>query len=644
MCRALRAVRCPPRAARLNLSLAALALLFLVAAAPSRAQSGRTRPQPTPSPERPRRVPAQREQPGQPATPDAPSTAPSRPAEGPRPAAGQPSSDNPEVPTVIDEDEVYHVHSNLVPVSANVSDASGRAVTDLKLEDFELRVDGQPKPISDLSFAETPVRLALLFDNSSSVRPTRELEKQAAVRFLRTVLRPADQAALFSISTYPSLDHPLTSDVAKLAGTVERYGDVEGSTALFDTLIAAAEYLRPMPGRKVIVVVSDGVETTSRVTDFGEVLRRSLAADCQVFVIQTGLSDNANLRDLLAERRMQDLTASTGGAVYPTRVAADLDAAFAHIAADLSQQYVLSYYPTDDGSDGRFRAISLRVKTRPNMRVRARRGFYPRRRSEASALPANFVLDVAATAAPEPEPVRPDSRSDAPAAERQQTAAVAGRGPLHGSKNLSPDADDAADARAPAAARPAVRPGGLNPPEPRDDAKAAADASAGSETRGDAKAAAADAPPGATERGEPKPSPPPPSRQTSSEPSPSSSDPAAPSQSQTPTQTARPSSQQAPDAKAAKLPVSGGVLNGRATSLPRPIYPETARRMRLSGTVSVEVMIDEGGKVISARAVSGPTALRDAAVAAARLARFSPTLISGRPVQVAGVINYNFSL
>jgi Ca-activated chloride channel family protein len=675
-CRAPHAARRTSLAATRNSSLAALALLllfvFALAPAPSPAQSGR-RTQPTPTPERPRRVPAQKEQPGQPSTPDAPSTTPARPAESPRPASGQPSSDNPEAPTVIDDDEVYHVHSNLVPVSANVSDAAGRAVTDLKLEDFELRVDGQPKPISDISFAETPVRLALLFDNSSSVRPTRELEKHAAVRFLRTVLRPVDQAALFSISTYPSLDHPITSDAAKLVRTVEAYGEVEGSTALFDTIIAAAEYLRPMPGRKVIVIVSDGVETTSRITDFGEVLRRSLAADCQVFVIQTGLSENANLRDLMAERRMQDLTASTGGAVYAPRVSTDLDAAFAHIAADLSQQYVLSYYPTDDGSDGRFRAISLRVKTRPNMRVRARRGFYPRRRTDASALPANFVLDVSATAQPEPEPVKPEPRDAAPAAQPQQSAAVTARGPLHGSKNLSHDADDPADARAPADAKPAVRLGKLNPPDPRDaatpeppsaradtntqpsaapappDGDSTKDSTAtrsdgAAEPRDDAKAASTASPPVAADRGEPKPSPTSSPRQPSSEAPQSSSRPAAPSQSQQAPQTERQSNPQPADAKGAKPPVSGGVLNSRALSLPRPVYPESARRLRVAGTVSVEVTVDEGGKVISARAVSGPAMLRDAAVNAARQARFSPALLSGKPVQVSGVINYNFSL
>jgi len=91
-------------------------------------------------------------------------------------------------------------------------------------------------------------------------------------------------------------------------------------------------------------------------------------------------------------------------------------------------------------------------------------------------------------------------------------------------------------------------------------------------------------------------------------------------------------------------PVSGGVLNGAAISLPAPIYPEMARRMRASGQVTVEVIIDENGKVLSARAVSGSTVLREAAVQAAQRARFSPTKLSGQSVKVAGVINYNFNL
>ena len=78
--------------------------------------------------------------------------------------------------------------------------------------------------------------------------------------------------------------------------------------------------------------------------------------------------------------------------------------------------------------------------------------------------------------------------------------------------------------------------------------------------------------------------------------------------------------------------------------MPPPVYPDTAKRMRISGMVTVEVVLDETGKVVAANATSGPTMLREAAVQAAMKARFSPTKLSGQPVKVSGVINYKFAL
>jgi len=91
-----------------------------------------------------------------------------------------------------------------------------------------------------------------------------------------------------------------------------------------------------------------------------------------------------------------------------------------------------------------------------------------------------------------------------------------------------------------------------------------------------------------------------------------------------------------------KAPISGGVLNGKAINLPKPAYPPIARQARASGTVVVQVTIDENGNVISARAVSGHPLLTAVSVGAARGAKFSPTKLSGQPVKVTGVITYNF--
>ena len=97
-----------------------------------------------------------------------------------------------------------------------------------------------------------------------------------------------------------------------------------------------------------------------------------------------------------------------------------------------------------------------------------------------------------------------------------------------------------------------------------------------------------------------------------------------------------------PTPKPAPKTVSGGVLNGKAVSLPKPAYPAAAKAVRAGGAVSVQVLISESGSVISASAVSGHPLLKAAAEGAARGARFSPTLLSGQPVKVSGVITYNF--
>ena len=97
-----------------------------------------------------------------------------------------------------------------------------------------------------------------------------------------------------------------------------------------------------------------------------------------------------------------------------------------------------------------------------------------------------------------------------------------------------------------------------------------------------------------------------------------------------------------PSPKPVPKTISGGVLNGKAISLPKPQYPQIARAAKASGTVVVQVTIDESGRVVSASAVSGHPLLKAAAVQAAYGARFSPTMLSGQPVKVTGTINYNF--
>jgi Ca-activated chloride channel family protein len=290
-----------------------------------------------------------------------------------------PSSPNRQAKSTTDEidaDDVVKISSSLVPIPASVVDKRGTAIVNLKLDEFELWVDGELRSLSDLTRSETSVRMAMLFDNSGSLDAAREFEKQAAIRFFRKVLRAKDEAAIYSIETDSYLAQPLTNNVLRLEQTIAMFGKPEGGTSLFDAIINAATYLRPYPGRRVLVIVSDGIETTSRHSDFDFVMQHVLADDCQIYVVQTGLYEGANVRALAAERRMEQLSGQTGGAVYLPKTTDQLDVAFDQIAADLAQQYVLSYYPSADQRDGQMHKIELRVKTRNDVRVRSRKVYY----------------------------------------------------------------------------------------------------------------------------------------------------------------------------------------------------------------------------------------------------------------------------
>jgi VWFA-related protein len=273
-----------------------------------------------------------------------------------------------------DSADVVRVSSNLVAVPTTVVDNHGVSVANLKLEDFELNIDGQPRPITEIARSNTPVCMAMLFDNSGSLSESREFEKRAAVRFFENVMRPVDQAAIYSVATEVELSQPMTSDVRRLRQIIEGFAKPEGATSLYDAMIEALNYLKPFHGRRVIVIVSDGRDTISRF-DFETTMQRLLGEECQIYVVQAGVYGNANVRDLAAERRMEQFASQSGGAAYIPKSVDDLNEAFVQIATDLAQQYVLSYYPAEDKRDGRYHAIVVRVKTQPNARIRSRKGF-----------------------------------------------------------------------------------------------------------------------------------------------------------------------------------------------------------------------------------------------------------------------------
>ncbi len=343
--------------------LSILICICLVAAAAA-AQSGRIKPGETPSP-----TPAERSP--RVYVPTQVNNAPAAPQHSPNPTNN--------------DSDVIKVDASLVPIPISVLDAAGRAITNLKAADFELRIDGKPAEIGEVSRSESPIRLAMLFDNSSSVLIARDFEKEAAVKFFRRIVRPdRDMAALFSLADFTRLEQPLTHDVSMLTQAIVQFPPPKGATALLDGMIEVAEYLRSAQGRRVVVIVSDGEDTYSDMrTTLDDVI-----VDTKDFenYKRTGVrGGNANIRALTAERRMIEVATQTGGAVYSPIDENELSAAFNQISAELSQQYILSYYPEEAAdSIGQFRAISVAVKGRPDVTLRTRKGYYVGKAAAAS--------------------------------------------------------------------------------------------------------------------------------------------------------------------------------------------------------------------------------------------------------------------
>jgi len=317
----------------------------------------------------------------------APST--KKPAEGqtkPAPTPTQtPSTAQPakkiENPPSQEQNEVIKINSSLVAVPVSVTDASGEPVHNLGAEDFQIEEEGKSQQVVALGEpGKTPVELTLLFDVSGSVYERFHFQQQAASRFLKEVLKPNDAASIFSIGLRPKLVYPRVVGVEKAVAASLAVNPTKEATAFFDTVVEAAQYLGKTaePGsRRVIVVISDGEDTVSEKYKLDDALKELQRADCLFYSINpSGPSIRLNVISLKGHNGMISLASTTGGAAFLPDGDAALDKVFRQIAAELQAQYLLGYYAPDERTDGAFRRITVRVPKRPDLRVRARQGYY----------------------------------------------------------------------------------------------------------------------------------------------------------------------------------------------------------------------------------------------------------------------------
>ena len=282
-----------------------------------------------------------------------------------------------------DDKDTIKVSVKLVSVFATVTDQSGAPITDLKKDQFTVAEDGVPQNISVFEQeSAVPLSIVLQIDASQSVHKDLKLELDSARRFVSSILRKQDQLALYQFNESVDELVPFTNDFQKISRGI-RDVHIGASTAMYDAIYLGGAALLDRQGRKVMVIITDGGDTTSKVR-YPEALRAMQQAEAIVYpIIMVPITASAG-RDLGGEHALIQLAKDTGGKYYYADTLQALDVAFQQISKELRTQYLLGYYPKQRLANSDFRAIEVAVKplARANSadeatyNVRHRAGYY----------------------------------------------------------------------------------------------------------------------------------------------------------------------------------------------------------------------------------------------------------------------------
>jgi Ca-activated chloride channel family protein len=266
------------------------------------------------------------------------------------------------------------VEVRLVNILATVKDARGGLVPGLTRDDFVVLEDGRPQQIRVFDRqAGMPLTMALMVDASLSTAKDLKFEQESAVKFLRSLLRSQDRMSLFSFSHDVVQICEFTNDTARLEKAVRGIRP-DGGTSLYDAVFLAAQQLKRREGRRVMILVTDGGDTTSTV-DFHQALRQAQEADAVIYsVIIVPIPGDAG-RNTGGEHSLINLSDGTGGRAFQPRAATDLDPVFRDIESELRTQYVLGFYPQPVRGAQPYRRLEVRTAN-PAFTVQARKGYY----------------------------------------------------------------------------------------------------------------------------------------------------------------------------------------------------------------------------------------------------------------------------
>ena len=272
----------------------------------------------------------------------------------------------------------FKVDVKLVNVFVSVTDEHGAPIASLQKENFSLLEDGREQKIAVFDKESAlPLSIVLAIDTSLSTRKDLPLELASARRFAHAILRPVDALSLYQFSEIVSEVTGFTSDLKAIDRGIDHV-HTGSATALYDALYLGSQALEPRQGRKVMVVITDGGDTMSKV-DYQDAVRAAQQAEAIVYSIIVVPIEASAGRDTGGEHALIQLSEDTGGKYYYATSVSQLDNAFQRISDELRTQYLLAYYPSQRLSDSDFRRIQITVNgvsSATDFKVRHRTGYY----------------------------------------------------------------------------------------------------------------------------------------------------------------------------------------------------------------------------------------------------------------------------
>jgi Ca-activated chloride channel family protein len=299
------------------------------------------------------------------------------PVQGPRPDGSQ----TPKPPNQVPQNQgpTFRVNVRLVNVFTTVTDSHGAPVANLGKDDFHVLEDGVAQSISVFDKeSELPLSIVLAVDTSQSTLREFKLEVASARKFARSIMRPVDHMALFQVTENIDQIVPFTSDVPRIERGIDRL-QIGAGTSLYDAIFLASDALMDREGRKVLVLITDGGDTTSR-ADYNRALKRAQQAEAIVYsIIVVPVEADAG-RNTGGEHALIQISHDTGGKYYYADNLGQLDDAFRKISDELRTQYLIAYYPSRQVADSPFRRIQVQLNKKDadgnSFLVRHRAGYY----------------------------------------------------------------------------------------------------------------------------------------------------------------------------------------------------------------------------------------------------------------------------